>query len=323
MDPLQAKRLLWESLRKNEEPPKEIIAWLLRKNEDLDERTKIELVCLCAKAILPFDRDVFWKLARLLYPSYWYVWLVSDAAKTVGLFGGNWRNFYNAGIQGIRELPMGMRSLGYTTMAMSISDISKAYSYGLAKNSVKTLPFAYSSVFGGSAIRSAEVFVKIGFEVEKNIMTLTNIVNAATLLTPSSKVYVLSTIASKIAHISDELLMRILARCFNMFKYLTPEATMEAEAIMAAKLVEIYGGDIEELIRLAKRIGNRARNAIKHAIIRILQDTEGKAFYELDLGSLEDGSILSDIRETIERKKRLREKLMEKLSGVLIREKSI
>jgi len=318
MDPIFVKRVLRDSVKKCEEPPKDIVMWLLREHKNLDDKTRTELICLCARAVLLYDIDSFWRLAKLLYPSYWYVWLVSEATRVIALSGKNWRDFYDSGVQGIKALPIGMRSLGYTTMAMSISDISRAHSYSLAKNSVKTLPFSYASVFGGSAVKSAEVFVKVGFEIEKNITVLSNIVNATTLLTPSSKVYVLSTIASKVADVSKELMMKILLRCFNMFKYLTPEATMEAEAIMATKLVEIYGDNIQDLLELAKRVGDLGKNAIKHAIIRILQDVERKAFYELDLKCLEDGAIVRDIKETIERKKVLRKKLMREISRTLL-----
>lgn len=317
MQIIEAKEILQNALKSGSEPPMDLVTWIIRDAQTIPEKYRSELAFLCACAILPFNIDLFYEVARILYPSYWYIDLISYAIDKSTMLNKDWRDFYRVGLQGIRDLPMGLKSLSYATLAMSVSNISKAYSYDLIMNSVKTLPFAYTSVFGGTALRSARLFVKIGFEVEKNIRMLTNIVNATMLLPPVYKIDVLSKISIYVKDISRELVLDVLKRCFNLFKYLGPKSIMEAEAIMTNTLVEIFYDDIEALSRLSDTVDKQCRDAIKHAMIRILQDRERKPFYALDIEKYGDRGIYRAAAESIGRKKDIRKKLSEKLEKSL------
>ncbi len=318
MNLAEAKQVLHESIKSGSEPPIEIINFILSPDSDLREEDRRELAYLCARALLPYDINLFWRVARIIYPSFWYIDVLSYAIGHSLVANVDWREFYKAGIQAIRDMPLGFRSLSYITLAKPISDISRAYSYDLIQSSVKTLPFSYTSVFGGTAIQSAQLFVKIGFEVERNIRVLTNIVNATLLLTPIYKIDVLSKVAIYVDKISKDLMLEVIGRCFNLFKYLGPKSLMEAQAIMTNTLVSIFYDDFEPLLDISKELNHACRETIKHAIIRILQDKERKPFYEIDLEKYGDPRILELTEDTIKKKKILRRRLSESLEKTLL-----
>ncbi|MEX0569008.1 MAG: hypothetical protein Q6363_007620, partial [Candidatus Njordarchaeota archaeon] len=83
---------------------------------------------------------------------------------------------------------------------------------------------------------------------------------------------------------------------------------MEAEAIICNKLVEMFWDDINELEKIGSDVNGSAREAIKHALIRIIQERENKRFYEIKIDHLDD-KIKRDIVDTLDRKKNLRNKI--------------
>lgn len=291
------------------------ILWLKQNWRLLGEKDKIEIISLASLAILPYNINEFISLSKLLHPSYWYIALISKAIRIKILANDDWHMLYKLGLDGIRNLNIGFRSIGYATLAMPIVETNKVISYDLAKRAIKVLPFADKSIFGGAAIRTLDLIIKIGYNIRENIRILVNLINTTIQIPTVMKIDILARASSKIHTIDKNLSIKILMKCFNLFKYTGPESLMEAESIVCSRLVEMFAEDIHTLEKISLNVDSLVRDTIKHAIIRIIQEREGRKFYEIKVDQLES-EIRSEIAKTLNKKKKLRDKINKILNSL-------
>ncbi|MEX0569404.1 MAG: hypothetical protein Q6363_009680, partial [Candidatus Njordarchaeota archaeon] len=71
---------------------------------------------MAALAVLFYDINEFIRLSKVLYPGYWYVDLISKAICLKIAAGEDWKALYDLGFDGAKNVDIGFRSMGYTTL---------------------------------------------------------------------------------------------------------------------------------------------------------------------------------------------------------------
>lgn len=301
-------------------PEKSIIDWILREAVNIDIRYRNPLVFKSAKAILPHDIDLFWRLAELLYPSLTYIFLMALA---IEIRGELWKKFYSAGETCIEELPYNEKSMGYAELSRSIINKDKIIAHNLSLASLKTLPFSLPTIIGGVAINLAKNFIKIGFSIRQYIISILNIISAVTLIESIEKIHILTKIALFVSNINREIALKAVEKATYLMKTVSIFNRFEAETILSNTFSRLFDNP-DELIRFSERIPREAYSAIGYALVRIIQDRQEKPFYEIDLEGFAEGesTIIQKINERLKRKKEIRKEIMIKLSRILIKRKN-
>lgn len=139
---------------------------------------------MAALAVLFYDINEFIRLSKVLYPGYWYVDLISKAIRLKIAAGENWKALYDLGSDGAKNVDIGFRSMGYTTLGSAVCGhlLTNIYKYNMdAYNRCKFIhcphtasasqPSTSSGFIGGMSSDSAQAGPQAAWAGPRAILT--------------------------------------------------------------------------------------------------------------------------------------------------------
>lgn len=280
----------------------------------LPERAKINIIMLCAQKVLAQDVQIFWKIAKLLFPSYWFVKLM---CLSIYNKKQTWRDFYEAALLAINQMVIGYKSFSYATLSQPIADIDGLETIKTIEKALNLLPFSYRSLAGGAAILICNVLPKVRSKVHYYAFILANIVSSLPKIDAVSKIDIISRLALMIKDVDLDAADEIARRLLRLLSRVDPQELVEVEITIAKVLFELYENRKDELLKLASDSSFGLDNILKITLMKMIKTSPVSEF---DHEQQEDkGNIMGELKRTIERRDYLRRRLSEELDKILER----
>ncbi len=287
---------------------------LLRTIKLLPEKIRIEAILICSQKMLGKDMEVFWEIANLLFPSYWFVKLMCVSIRNLRSM---WSNFYVAALSAIDKMSIGYRSISYATLSQSLVTISSLETHKLLNKAINLLPFSYENLAGGSALITCRVLSEINLGVIKYILALANTVSGLRLLDPASKVDILVRIALVAKRFNAEILDFVVRRILSLIPKIDPIELIDIEITVANLLSAIYCDREEELMALGNNYSSeKIRRITRYALMKIMK-TKHRDNVNSNLLMTSGHDILKEVQKALMRRAELKKKISSELNRIL------
>ncbi|MCR8453970.1 MAG: hypothetical protein NDP13_03175 [Crenarchaeota archaeon] len=283
--------------------------------ESLPEKHKVGAIMLCAQRALAKNLQIFWEIAKLLFPSYWFVKLMC-----LSIYSNRhmWRNFYEAALSAIDQISLGYRSISYATLSQPIADLSSLEAIKIINKALNLLPFSYEDLAGGTAIILCDVLPKINSKAYQYTLTLANIVSSLPAINVVSKIDILSRLAIIANNINIKLADELVERILKLIPRVDPLELIEVEIVAVNLLSKLYKNREDELLELAKKSDSeKLSKIVRMTLMRMIKDLPDSG-RDRDVWREHD-DVLNELQDVLKRRAELKKRLSRELDKILKR----